>query len=182
MASNVRNFEIQREILLKQYGEQARKHIEKISKHELFVIKEVCDLFRLELELIFVNRRYTQLFLPRNMAIKRLHELHLGNYSYYGKLMYLQSVDHTTIIRSLQTFRSEYDTNEFYKLRYLELCERTSNASLMKKATTQVEKTECVVPLSEFIQAKLPQHCKGLKKIEIIIENSDGEKTNVILM
>ena len=136
-----------------------------IGKDELFVITEACRLNNISKYVVFAKRRYDEIILTRNMAIKRMMELFNGSLNHYSRIMWLEKSDHTTTMNSLKRFRDDYETNEEYRAIYAKLVERTKHLEKPK----EVIEHQFAVPL---------QQASPIKFIEITYEDGTKIKLN----
>ena len=155
------NFHTIQSGLIEEFRQVATRHMGNISKEELFVITEACRLNNISKYVVFAKRRYDEIILTRNMAIKRMMELFNGSLNHYSRLMWLEKSDHTTTMNSLKRFRDDYETNEDYRATYAKLVERTKHLEKPK----EVIEHHFAVPL---------QQASPIKFIEITYE--DGTK------
>ncbi len=124
---NPQSWERTKALLLAQYTDEANAHIATLRESERKVIQAVCDVHGLEIQLIFLNRRYNEIFMPRNMAIYRLYHLHNGGLKYYARIMYLRPVEHTAIIAAKKTFINDVTYDDEVLKKYMKVIELTND-------------------------------------------------------
>lgn len=134
----------------------------KISEGEMYVIATACKLNNVSKYVVFAKRRYDEIILTRNMAIRRMMDLFNGSLNHYSRIMWLDKSDHTTTMNSLKRFRDDYDTNAEYRSIYDKLVEKTKHLEQPKEAPQSLE---MCVPLHKS---------SAVKFIEITYE--DGTK------
>lgn len=156
------NFHTIQPALIEEFRQVATRHIGKISEDEMFVIVTACKLNNVSKYVVFAKRRYDEIILTRNMAIKRMMELFNGSLNHYSRIMWLVKSDHTTTMNSLKRFKDDYDTNEDYRAIYDKLVEKTKHLEKPKDTPKEIEIN---VPL---------QRTSPIKFIEITYE--DGTK------
>ena len=160
------NFHTIQPSLIDEFRQLATRHMGNIGKDELFVITEACRLNNISKYVVFAKRRYDEIILTRNMAIKRMMELFNGSLNHYSRIMWLEKSDHTTTMNSLKRFRDDYETNEEYRAIYAKLVERTKHLEKPKDTPKEVEIN---VPL---------QRTSPIKFIEITYEDGTKIKLN----
>lgn len=156
------NFHTIQPALIEEFRQVATRHIGKISEEEMLVITTACKLNNVSKYVVFAKRRYDEIILTRNMAIKRMMELFNGSLNHYSRIMWLEKSDHTTTMNSLKRFKDDYDTNEDYRAIYDKLVEKTKHLEKPKDTPKEIEIN---VPL---------QRNTPIKFIEITYE--DGTK------
>lgn len=160
------NFHTIQPSLIDEFRQLATRHMSNIGKDELFVITEACRLNNISKYVVFAKRRYDEIILTRNMAIKRMMELFNGSLNHYSRIMWLEKSDHTTTMNSLKRFRDDYETNEDYRAIYAKLVERTKHLEKPKDTPKEIEIN---VPL---------QRNTPIKFIEITYEDGTKIKLN----
>ena len=156
------NFHTIQPALIEEFRQVATKHMAKCTPDELAVICSACKLNNVSKYVVFAKRRYDEIILTRNMAIKRMMELFNGSLNHYSRIMWLEKSDHTTTMNSLKRFKDDYDTNADYRAIYDKLVERTKHLEKPKDTPSEIE---IAVPL---------QRTSPIKFIEITYE--DGTK------
>lgn len=184
-------FEQNAMLWLKQFEAEGEKHFSKLTVAEQIICNEVAKINNIPTVLIFINKRPREIVMARNMAVLRLIELFEQNLKYIGGIMWLNPVDHSTVINARDTCKDDLKYNANYRARYQELVNRTEylceyTATMQDKP--RIYQKENMVEVSpadldiEFIRVPLPRrHREKIGRIDIRVELKDGSVADILI-